>query len=125
MSKNIQEAFYYNAVAIAMLGNHKKISELRERWATWENVYEKIRRLGAAVPNPTMELNKLTTAGVMIILYDDEDYPPLLKETPNPPFAIYCKGYLPTRTAETPIAIVGMRGVGLRREGAPKTVLHA
>lgn len=42
--------------------------------------------------NPEQEYEKVLKAGVWLIAEDDENYPPLLKEIPNPPAALYGKG---------------------------------
>lgn len=44
--------------------------------------------------NPKQEYEKVLKAGIWMIAEDDPDYPPLLKEIPNPPAALYGKGAL-------------------------------
>lgn len=49
---------------------------------------------GRSLIDPRQEYEKVLAAGVWMIAEDDEDYPLLLKEIPNPPAALYGKGML-------------------------------
>jgi len=59
--------------------------------------------------DPETEFQKLEQLGIRIISVDDIEYPQLLKETYNPPFALYIKGRLKVENIN--IAIVGSRKV--------------
>jgi len=59
--------------------------------------------------DPEREFQKLEEHGIRIISLEDEEYPSLLKETYNPPFALYVKGKI--RSENINVAIVGSRKV--------------
>lgn len=57
--------------------------------------------------DPDALAHRLEREGVRFVLKQDADYPSLLKEIPDPPFALFCRGEL-KRVAAT-VAIVGTR----------------
>jgi DNA processing protein len=57
--------------------------------------------------DPDYEWKKLEKLGVKLITFDEREYPPLLKEIPNPPVALYLKGSL--LPEEKYFAVVGPR----------------
>jgi len=83
---------------------------LRERFGSYEHAWrvgaDEIRQCGLRQPapnaiiagrpliDPQKEYEKVLRAGVWMIADTDPDYPPLLKEIPNPPTALYGKGAL-------------------------------
>src|SRR5262245_28682274 len=54
------------------------------------------------------ELSRVESSGAKLICLDDPDYPPLLREIPDPPPVLYIKGTLEPRDLNA-IAIVGSR----------------
>lgn len=58
--------------------------------------------------NPDSEWEKLEKENIRMITLDDPDYPPLLKEIPNPPYIIYARGNINYNEAPM-ISIVGSR----------------
>jgi len=58
--------------------------------------------------NPEELLQKYTQQGIQILLVTDEDYPPLLKQTHDPPFILYVKGN-PAIFRQKCLAVVGTR----------------
>lgn len=99
----MDEAKYYNALAIALKGNYSKINKIWEKSGSWEKAWQNTKN----APDPDKELAKLDKLGVKIILKSNPAYPRLLKEIPLPPFAIYALGDLDY--SEPAIAIVGTR----------------
>lgn len=66
------------------------------------------RSLQAAAGRAENELAKAQKLGVRIICPEDESYPPLLKEIPDPPAVLYVRGDLQPRDLNA-VAIVGSR----------------
>lgn len=58
--------------------------------------------------DPETEFSKLEKAKVTLLTYEDEHYPKLLTEIPNPPITLYVRGEILPRD-EMAIAIVGTR----------------
>jgi len=54
------------------------------------------------------ELKRLTDFGCHVLVQDDEDYPPMLREIYDPPLVLYVKGSL-TAKDKNSVAIVGSR----------------
>jgi DNA processing protein len=107
----MENALYYNAVAVALGGDYAKIRKLKAGFHEWKNVYENMGSYGGlrdAIPDPEKEWKKLQRAHVRFLFSGDETYPPLLSEIPNPPFGLYIKGSLPSKE-DLSIAIVGTR----------------
>jgi DNA processing protein len=57
---------------------------------------------------PQAELEECTRRGLRVVVRGDEDYPPALLETPDPPVVLYARGAL-LPTDQIAIAIVGSR----------------
>ncbi len=55
------------------------------------------------------EINRVEKAGARIVIWDDADYPPLLKNLPDAPPVLYIKGQLNAADREWTVAIVGTR----------------
>jgi DNA processing protein len=96
---------YYNALARYHQGDYHAITaSLRAHGtpsAAWNALPSTLR------PNPAAEWRALEARGVRLILAHDADYPPLLKEIPHPPHALYARGALPA--CMPAIAVVGTR----------------
>ncbi len=54
------------------------------------------------------EMDKLAHVGVRVLIWDDPDFPRLLRDIPAPPFALYIKGEIKPED-EWSIAVVGTR----------------
>lgn len=54
------------------------------------------------------EMEKLARAGVRVLVWDDPAFPRLLREIPNPPFALYLKGEIKPED-DWSVAVVGTR----------------
>ena len=69
-----------------------------------------LENLLAARPkiNLDAELEKIAKANVRVLVWDDVDFPRLLSQIPNPPFALYVRGEIIPED-EWAVAIVGTR----------------
>lgn len=77
--------------------------------------------------DPDRLVAELQRHRITAICLDDDDYPPLLRETYDPPAIIYCRGTLPANT--TCLAIVGTRkisdyGARIVRDIIPRLAEH-
>jgi DNA processing protein len=112
----MDDKIFYNALAVATQGDYKKIAKLKGECTTWKEAHgtHAACRLPLAVnasSDPEEEWQKLEKFGVRLVLFDDDDYPPLLREIPSPPFGIYILGTLTHRSSPLApaLAIVGTR----------------
>lgn len=115
----MDESKFYNAAAIALKGNYKKLKKLKDGRGTWKDVWENI----PDAPDPDKERARLEKLGVKIILFENPEYPELLRQIPFPPLGLYVLGNL--EYAKPAIAIVGTRmptphGKGLARTFSEK-----
>ncbi len=55
------------------------------------------------------EVERVEKAGARVLIWDDPDYPPLLKNLPDAPPVLYVKGQLTETDREWTVAIVGTR----------------
>ncbi|HZY45812.1 MAG TPA: DNA-processing protein DprA [Anaerolineae bacterium] len=68
------------------------------------------------------ELDRIEKIGAKIIIWDDPDYPPLLRNIPDPPPVLYMKGQLTAADREWTIAIVGTRKASAYGRQAAETL---
>jgi len=101
------EKLFYNAVNTALQSQYKELAKLKTRHGSWEKSWEALRTEKKLKIKPEEEYTKMTAANISLVLLEDVDYPPLLKETTFPPFGLYFKGSLPI--FENSVAIVGTR----------------
>ncbi len=99
----MDENKFYNAAAIALKGNYKKLKKHKDSFGTWKVVWENIDN----APDPKKEHARLEKLGVKIILFEDSEYPEILKQIPFPPLALYVLGNL--EYSGPAIAIIGTR----------------
>ncbi len=102
-----QEAVFYNALNILKSANYRELFKLKEKYDSWQKAWQSLNRETKKI-SPEKEWQKLEKSGVKLILKEDEDYPLLLKEIPQPPFGIYLLG-APVPENKSAIAIVGTR----------------
>lgn len=124
MSTLEQERIYYNAFnQIREIGSvrFRKLlnffPNLEAAWRATAAEYEQAQ-IEAAVASqilearrridPETEFAKLVNLNIDLITYQDQTYPELLKEIPNPPMALYIRGALAPADALA-IAVVGTR----------------
>lgn len=95
---------------LEVFGNVEEIFKLPEgelkKYRIGERTIEKIKKW-EKIPWER-EIETAESMGIKIITFEDEEYPPLLKEIPDPPFVLYVKGNL-NLNCEYNIAIVGTR----------------
>src|SRR5689334_4037396 len=101
-----QENIFYNALALRHHGGYHALKKLYEQHGSWQAAYEATR--DKKMPEPEAAFKELEKRDLRLILRDDEDFPPLLREIPWQPFALYVRGTLPRRATPT-VAIVGTR----------------
>ncbi|MEK7641271.1 MAG: DNA-processing protein DprA, partial [Patescibacteria group bacterium] len=97
------EKKYYNALAIALLGDMPAVRKLRGRFSDWRQAWSK---LGKSV-DPENAWEDLARNGIELIFQEEQKFPKFLREAPDAPVAVYCRGSL--RSMEPAIAIVGTR----------------
>lgn len=100
------EALYYNAVAIALHGDTRKMRQLAGL-GSWKTAYETLLAGKSPVPDPEAAWELLQEKEVALIFGDDPRYPPLLREIAPAPLALYVRGMIPVNPIA--IAIVGTR----------------
>ena len=99
----MDERKFYNAAAIALKGNYKKLKKLKDSYGSWKAAWKNID----GAQNPDQEYARLEKIGIKIILLEDSSYPELLKQIPFPPLALYVLGNL--GYTEPAVAIIGTR----------------
>jgi len=104
----MEEKICYNALAIAVRSNYKKLKALKERHKTWANAWNRFSKNETLTVNPEREWQVLENTGIQLIVEGDDNYPKLLSEIPHPPLGIYFLGQIPD-SGKFPIAIVGTR----------------
>jgi len=104
---HMDEALYYNALALEWRGVREAMAKLRAAFGTWKAAYT--ATAGAAGPalNPEHEFERLQKRNIRLVLQSDAEYPPLLREIAQPPFGLYIRGTIPDRKIS--IAVVGTR----------------
>ncbi len=101
-----EELTSYHALSVRHGGDYQKLKKLFDAHGFWEKAWhneatheEKERENG---------WKKLGAAGVLLHLSGDEKFPPLLREIPWPPSALYFRGAFP-KNEEVCVAVVGTR----------------
>lgn len=94
-----KDAVFYNAINVLLESSYSKIKSLKTKFGSWEEAWKSLK--------PKTEPEELE-ADIDLILFEEENYPALLKEIPNPPFGIYIKGKLPKKE-DICLAMVGTR----------------
>jgi DNA processing protein len=101
------EEIFYHAVAVNAGGDYGAIQRTRRRCENWKQAYGKMPD-SEKVSYLETEREKLIRQNIRLVLREDECFPLLLKEIPQPPFGIYVRGVLPAQDA-LGLAIVGTR----------------
>ncbi len=102
-----REAIFYNATNIALQSQYKELKKLKDTYGSWEKAWATVSQTTDPKIDPEKNAAALETAGVELILFDEDRYPALLTETSLPPLGLYIKGTLPP--LEYPVGIVGTR----------------
>ncbi len=95
----------YHALNQALHSDYGALKKSLEKYGSWPAAW-KAEQARYPHLNAEKSWEQLQSLGIDLILFQNPQYPPLLKEIPWPPFGIYIKGSLPATTA---IAIVGTR----------------
>jgi len=103
----MEEAIYYNALAIEWRGVREALKKLKDRFGTWKAAYLNETARQPRIVNPEREFRKLDHSGARLVLYGDPEYPAALTEIADPPFGLYIKGVLPEKALS--LAVVGTR----------------
>ena len=102
------EQIFYNALNVVTDRNYTKLAKLRSVHPSWERAWENLEPHVRGGVSPQKEWEGLLREDIRLILFDDIEYPPLLREIPYPPFGIYVRGPLPQKETLT-LAVVGTR----------------
>lgn len=132
-SKILIESIYYHAWATASKSNLSLLHNLHARFTSFEYAWKNAtgQLLATLSPetdiivqkaktDPRNEWEKLEKSTIHLILQENPDYPPLLKQLPHPPIGIYVQGNLYKNTSSinpltqiltdyTPLSVVGTR----------------
>jgi DNA processing protein len=109
------EKMYYNAIAIALEGDPLRVRKLFKKCVPqfhhWQDAYDILKEESLesgffSPPNPERAWDELEKRNIKLALFQEEDYPSLLREIYDPPFGLYYRGTLPK---ENTFAIVGTR----------------
>lgn len=119
----MEESLYYNALAIATHGSYKALKSLRSCFPSWKEAFDDLYKNGLSPPDPKSEAQNLKRQNIRLILSEDPDFPPLLREISDPPFGIYVRGVLPRESRA--IAIVGTRKATHEGKRTAKHFAHA
>lgn len=96
----------YNALTLAARGNYRELQKIRATHGSWSDAYQALK--GTMRIDRARSAQELSERNIRIILKEDDDFPPLLREIPFPPHALYVRGTLPKPEALC-VAIVGTR----------------
>ena len=108
--QKMSEAAYYNSCANYYQGDYKKLSQLIRRHTSWQEAYQ---ANASIFGDPEKLLEELRSQEISLCLFDDADFPVLLREIPFPPQALYYRGSLNFQEK------VCVAMVGTRRASAP------
>jgi DNA processing protein len=113
----MNEALFYNAIAIATRSGYASIKRYRENAENWEEAYYALRERNALLadappdsfPNPAAEYERLDRMGIRLVLATQAEFPDALRHISHPSFGIYLRGENIPREMTGVIAIVGTR----------------
>lgn len=108
MTSRDEERYAYHALGTALRSDYRKLSLARECRTSWSAAWNDDRTIPDKRAHADGEWNALERSGARLVLREDPDFPPLLREIPWPPFALYIQGTLPAPGAPS-VAIVGTR----------------
>lgn len=126
MSRYTTEQIYFNAFnQISQIGSvrfRKLLNFFPNLETAWQTTASDLKQAGfedsvitkilesRKTIDPGEEASKLAKSGIHLITFSDTDYPPMLREIPNPPMVLYTLGsVLPLHNAT--IAVVGTRKI--------------
>lgn len=103
----LEERIFYNAALTARNGVPSGLRKSKERCGSWKKVWDSLPRSERGGVMPEAAWQSAKRDGITLILYEEDGYPPLLRETGSAPLGIYIRGTLPTSAYS--LAIVGTR----------------
>ncbi len=111
---------FYHAVNLALRSDFRKLAKAKKEFGNWKSAWESLSP--DAKTDADREWEKFASSGVRLVLFEDADYPELLREIPHPPFGIYIRGNFPD-PKRLSVAVVGTRkateeGLSFAREFA-------
>lgn len=112
----LSEKKFYNALCVANHGDIFDMKKIRTAFSSWAEAWAK----GGSGRNidPEAEWEKLSELGISLSLRGDKDFPVLLSEATDAPFAIYYKGIIPKDGRS--VSIVGTRRATMIAKSAAK-----
>lgn len=99
----MESAKYFNLLNILHKCDYKQLQKIWEGFQDWKKAWQKEK----TALDAEKEWQKLKNLNIAVILKEDKNYPPLLKEIASPPFGIYVLGQI--EYTQPVIAIVGTR----------------
>ncbi len=120
----MNEAYYYNALAIASRSGYATIKKYRASGdGSWKAAYNALAEDVIALeendimlPDPREAYERMASFGIRLVLAEQKEFPEALRHIPYPPFGIYLRGgeipaTMPNAAQESAptIAIVGTR----------------
>lgn len=99
----IEEKIYLNALNLAFSPNIEKVWKILKKIPSPKKAFLSLK----LKIDPEKEWQKLEKEKIKFITKDEKEYPPLLREIPNPPLGIYVKGEI--KKDEKYLAVVGSR----------------
>jgi len=84
----IEEKIYLNALNLAFSPNIEKVWRILKKIPSPKKAFLSLK----LKIDPEKEWKRLKKEKIKFITKDEKEYPPLLREIPNPPLGIYIKG---------------------------------
>ncbi len=103
----LSEKASYHSLNLATQSNYRLLSRLKGEFGTWSNAWQNFAN-SVKTAEPNQDLEKLNALSIQLILFDEKEYPNLLREIPWPPLGIYVLGTL-KNFDQSSLAIVGTR----------------
>lgn len=95
---------YFKSFQIGWQGSEKELKNSGLSSNIIDLILEKRKNI-----NPEQEYEKVSKQGILIIDYDSENYPKLLKQISNPPAILYLQGNIDLLKEKLLLAVVGTR----------------
>ena len=114
-----EEKIAYHSLALTIESAYPGLRKLKERFGSWEAAWQGTKKTEDKKRRET-DWRTLLDLGITLILKDDHEYPPQLREIPSPPLGIYILGNLPPYERPA-LAIVGTRKATDAGKDAAKT----
>lgn len=106
MNDILTEKQAYNALAISVAGDFRRLQKIKSSHENWVTALSKSK--SDVILDPDKAWQDMRSLGIDLILKNESSFPQLLKEIPQCPEGIYYKGDLQSATSPA-IAIVGTR----------------